>query len=518
MAKTEVKKPEEKNDKEADPLDLDSIKLSKISEKKSSALERWMKYLGFPLGILAFLLIYFMPSPEGLIFAGQRALAVFTLALIWWITEPVPNYVTSLILMALLVLLGIKKEDDVLGALGLSVIWLNITAFILCSVLMKTNLAKRVSLAIIVRFGHKANIALLAFVVLQLFLAPFIPATAARTVITLPIMMVVGAIYGSTIQKPNNFGKNLFLQNLHGIDIFSSGFLTGSSANIIAVAFIMDMTSHRVYYGEWLAGALPIALLAMLFSWFIGPTALFRLKPEEKMPQIKGGIDRMKEELKKMGKMTFQEKQGAAIFLFVLFLWATDKFHMAWFGFEISAVMAAFIGAIIALMPKIGLLKWNEADIPWHLMIFSTGAYAGGLALESTGAARWLVSVIFDTFGIEKGISFWQVYIIVILVSIYTHMVFTSKTMRTLILIPIIIATAQKLGFDPVALALPAAFTLDWVVSLPINAKPNVILYSTGQFSVLDSFKYGIIITTAGAILLIIAGFTYYRLLGIIPY
>jgi di/tricarboxylate transporter len=233
---------------------------------------------------------------------------------------------------------------------------------------------------------------------------------------------------------------------------------------------------------------------------------------------VAGGLDALKTELRGLGSISFDEKKGAIIFCIVLILWMTDRYHMQWFGFEISAVMAALVGAIIALTPQIGVLKWSEAEIPWHLLIFSAGAYAGGLALEGTGAARWLVAILLDAFGIKQGISFWVVYIIIMAVSAYSHVFFTSKTMRTIILIPLIIALAQKLGFDPVALALPAAITMDWVVSLPINSKPNLILYSAGHFSVSDNFLSGMIVTTIGFLLLVVAGFTIYRLLGIVPY
>jgi anion transporter len=420
--------------------------------------------------------------------------------------------------MVMLVFLGVRDEDEVLGALGLSVIWLNIAAFILSSVLIKTELAKRLSLWFVARCGHSARTICFAFLVLQLAIAPFIPASAARTVMTLPIMIMVGAIYGATPQTPNNVGKNLFLLNQQGINMSGAAFLTGSAANIIAVAFIMGMASHRVYYSDWMFGALPVVFVTLVVSWFIGPRFIFPVKPEDLKPKIEGGIEKIREESRKMGKITSLEKRGAAIFAVVLFLWMTDRFHMQWFGFEISPVMAALIGAAIALSPRIGLLKWKEADIPWDVLIFSAGAYAGGLALESTGAARWLVGALLDAFHIKPGINFWVVYIIVMAVSAYTHIVFTSKTMRTLILIPVIIALAQKLGFNPVALALPAAFTIDWVITLPINSKPNVILYSTGQFSVFDSFKYGVVVTTIGLVFLIVAGFTLYRVLGIVPY
>ncbi len=196
----------------------------------------------------------------------------------------------------------------------------------------------------------------------------------------------------------------------------------------------------------------------------------------------------------------------------------TDKFHLGWFGFEVSAVMAAMVGAVLAFFPRLGILKWNEADIPWHLLIFSTGAYAGGTALTDTGAAQWAVGVVFDAVGVKPGVNFWIVFAAVIAVTAYSHIFFTSKTMRTLILIPVSIAIARQLGFDPVALALPAAFTLDWVVALPISAKPNVILYSTGQYSVSDNLIYGLFSVTLGLLLMLAAGFTWYRFLGIIPY
>lgn len=221
--------------------------------------------------------------------------------------------------------------------------------------------------------------------------------------------------------------------------------------------------------------------------------------------------------LDEMGGFTRTEAKSAAVFLGVLFLWATDRYHMGWVGFEISAVMAALIGVIIVFLPKIGLLKWNDADIPWHVMIFSAGAYAGGLALFDSGAARWVVGKAFQIVGIESGLDFWVVYIIIIVFSMYAHVFFTSKTMRSIVMIPIIIAIAQQLGFDPVSLALPAAFTLTWVITLPTNAKPNLILYSTGQFSISDNLKYGLTVATIGVIVMIIAGFTWFRWIGITP-
>lgn len=498
-------------------LDLDKHRLSIIPQKKSTAVERWMKYLGLPAAIIVFSLLYFMKTPEGLTAAGQAIIASFVFALILWVTESIPTHVTSLLLMLMLVFLDGWEMSNVLGVLGLDVIWLNVMAFILSSLLVKTNIAKRIALTLIVKFGHSAKPMLLAFVLLQLALAPLIPATAARTVITLPIMLIVAVIYGSSNEHPNSFGKNLFLQNLLGINIFSSGFMTGSTANLIAISFILNMTGTKVYYTDWMFANLPVVVAAMLISWYIGPKWLFKIKPQASEPVISGGIDTLKKQLAAMGKVTHLEKKGALIFGIVVLLWVTDRFHMGVFGFEIDPVMAAMVGAIITLFPKIGVLKWNEADIPWHLMLFSAGAYAGGLALNDSGAAKWVIQNIFNMIHFDKNVSFIYVYVIVVGIMLFSHLVFTSKTMRTIILIPFIIALAYELGINPLALALPAAFTIDWVIGLPISAKPNVILFTTGQYSVLNNIKYGIVVSFIGLILLTIAGMTWFKFLGITP-
>ncbi|MBU0554260.1 anion permease [Myxococcota bacterium] len=500
---------------QADLLDMSQIKLSDIRPKKRTTTERWLKYLGFPLGIAAFLAIYYMSPIEGLTFAGQVCLGAFALALIWWTTEPIPTHVTSLILIATLVLFHGWGEKEALGVLGMNVIWLNIMAFILSSMLVKTNLARRLSLWLMVAFGKSASRMLFAFLLLQLFLAALIPATAARAVMTLPIMMVVAAIYGSTPDKPGNFGRALFLHNLHGINTGSAAYITGSTANLIAAAFILSMAGEEIFYTDWLFANMPIVALALLASWWGSHKLIFRLKPEERAPQLEGGLARLRAERDKLGPLRADEYRTIAIFALVLFLWMTDKLHTQWFGFQISAVMAAALGAIIALLPRVGVINWNEADIPWHLMIFSCGAYAGGLSLRDSGAARVMVGKVFEGLGITAEFGFWRVYVIIILLNMFSHMVFTSKTMRTLIFIPFVITVAQTLGYPPLALALPAAFTIDWVNTVPINAKPNVILFTTGQYSVIDSLKAGLYITVIGSILYIIAGFTWFRWLGI---
>ena len=198
-----------------------------------------------------------------------------------------------------------------------------------------------------------------------------------------------------------------------------------------------------------------------------------------------------------------------------VFLWVSDRWHVAMWGFPISTSMAAIIAATLCFLPGIGLLSWKETKIPWDLMIFSAGAYAAGLALESSGGAKWLMDSVFVATGI-KTMSFFGAYVFVMLISMFSHFVFTSKTVRTAIVIPIVIALAKSMGFSPIALALPAAFTMTWTITLPPHCKPNLIFYGTGYFNVPQQLVYGIAVCIVGAALLIIAGPTWFAFLGIV--
>jgi di/tricarboxylate transporter len=267
---------------------------------------------------------------------------------------------------------------------------------------------------------------------------------------------------------------------------------------------------------DWVRVGTPLAVMTMFIMWFVGQKVLFRIPVAEQAPQLPGGLGIVEQGYRELGPLSRDEKKAIAIFALVLALWTTDVFHMRWFGVEISAPFAALLGAAIALLPRYGVLAWSEAEIPWHLLIFSAGAYAGGLALDNTGAAAWAVKRLFGGMDLAS-VPFGVAYTIVIAVMMYSHLLTTSKTVRTIIMIPIVITLAKALGWSPISFALPAALCIDWVVGLPISGKPNVVLYSTNLYSVGDNFKYGIVTCTIGVVLLIIFAMTFFPWIGLTP-
>jgi di/tricarboxylate transporter len=175
------------------------------------------------------------------------------------------------------------------------------------------------------------------------------------------------------------------------------------------------------------------------------------------------------------------------------------------------------LGAVIALLPRIGILKWNDVDIPWHLMLFSAGAYTLGAGFKATDLPSISVDAMFDSLGLGADTPFWILYLSLTFAMAFSALIFQSKTMRTMIFIPIAIGVAQRFGFDVISLALPVAFLIEHVYMLPFNSKPAALLYETDQYSLTDTFKFGVTMLVVGWVVNIIMGETWYRYLGITP-
>jgi solute carrier family 13 (sodium-dependent dicarboxylate transporter), member 2/3/5 len=520
-----------------DPLDMHNYRIEKLPKREKSQLEKWLALIGPILAIIAFILFAYIlklpflesinPSelvsesakkafeklgPAVFMRNNEFMLAIFVASIILWMTQAIPNYLTSLMLIITLVLSGVLTEKTAYAQLGHPVMWLNIMSFVLASMLVATGLAKRFALWLLIKFGKNASTIFITFIVINLVLSAFISATTAKAAILLPIFMVIAAIYGARqgISR-NNFGRSIVLQNLLCINLGAGAFVTGSGANLLAAALIGGAIGGNIFFSDWMMAMFPVMLTLMFVGYLLAMKFFFPLKPEERIPQIEGGMERLKEEYDKLGPLSFQEVKSSVIFIAILSLWATDNIH------GVSATAVAFVGAIIALLPKIGIVKWNEVDIPWHLMLFSAGAYTLGAGLDETDLPSISVNAFFNYLGIGNESHFWVLYLFLTAVMTFSALIFQSKTMRAMIFIPIAIGVANRFGFDIISLALPVAFMIEHVYVLPFNSKPAALLYETDHYSLTDTFNYGIVMMIISWILIIIAGETWFRLLGITP-
>ena len=521
---------------EFNPLDMSNYNINKLPKREITGFAMTLRGIGGAFAVLTFVFIYFFSdfaflsdiNPEQL---GAHAknlynevganefrlknvgmLAIFLAAIVLWMTEAIPNYLTSLIIILALVLTKVLPEVDAYHQLGHKVMWLNILSFVLASALVTTGIAKRFALWFVLKFGKNASSVFISFIVINLVLSAFISATTAKAAILLPIFMVIAAVYGARGNNHrNNFGRNIVLQNLLQINMGAGAFVTGSGANLLAASLIGGAIGADIFFADWMKVALPLSVAMMVLGWFVGTKIIFRLKPEERVPQIEGGLDLLKEELAKLGKMSFNEYKSIFIFSSVLLLWVTDSYH------GISATAVAFLGTVVVLLPGVGVVKWNDVQIPWHLLLFSAGAYTLGAGFKATDLPAISVNATFDYFNLSAQTPFWVLYVILTATMLFSALVFQSKTMRTLIFVPIAIGVAQRFGFSVISLALPVAFLIEHVYVLPFNSKPAALLYETDMYSLSDTFKYGFTMMVLAWIINLGLAETWYKYWDITP-
>ena len=99
----------------------------------------------------------------------------------------------------------------------------------------------------------------------------------------------------------------------------------------------------------------------------------------------------------------------------------------------------------------------------------------------------------------------------------YSGLVFQSKTIRTMVFVPIALGVEQRFGFMPMSLALPVSMLIEHCYVLPFNSKPAALLYNTNQYSQTDAFKFGITMMTFSWFLILIFGQTVLKWLNITP-
>lgn len=518
-----------------DVLDMKNYRMEKLPKRDKSKFERILMSIGAPLAILSFLLILFVvkiPYLENIdvaalstnakenfdniglrnfIFSNKAMLAIFVASLILWITEAIPNYLTSLILIIALVLTSVLPEREAYAQLGHKVMWLNIMSFVLASMLVATGVAKRFALWFIIKFGKSASSVILSFLVINVVLSLFISATTAKAAILLPVFMVVAAIYGASNGKQNNVGRNVLLQNLFQNNMGASSFMTGSGANLLAVSLIAGALGTDIFFSQWMIASFPVAMGLMLVAWIIGIKIIFPIKKEDRKPSIPGGMDSLRKDLASMGKVSFNEVKSIIIFVSILILWVTDKWH------GISPTAVAFVGAIVALMPRIGIVKWNDVDIPWHLLLFSAGAYTLGAGFKVTDLPSISVNAAFDAMGFGANTPFWVLYAVLTFAMVFSALFMQSKTMRSMIFIPIAIGVAMRFDYPIMSLAFPVALLIEHVYTLPFNSKPALLLYSTNHYSMSDGFKFGFTMQVIAWITSLVMAMTYFKWLGITP-
>ncbi|MEO0895690.1 MAG: DASS family sodium-coupled anion symporter [Bacteroidota bacterium] len=478
-----------------------------------NAQEYWSigKIFGLVSGPVLFFLTLFAFHPEGL---GEQANAVLACTLwigIWWITEPIPIAVTSLLPIILFPLSGGLPLSDTTASFGHKYVFLYIGGFILAIAIERWNLHKRIALTVINLIGTNIQGIILGFMVATAFLSMWISNTAT-SVMMLPIGMAIVAQLRDnpeTIEDENQtFGKALMLAIAYSASIGGMATLIGTPPNLVLAGVVKDLYDIEITFSSWIMFGLPISMVLLLFCWRYLTSFAFRFKQKS----FPGGQAEIRRQLTALGRISYEEKLVLLVFTLTAVAWISRSFLLKPILPAIDDTIIGIIaGVSLFLIPaardkKRALVTWEEAvKLPWGILLLFGGGLALAQGFKVSGLAVWIGSQM----SLMEGFSL--ILLLLILVAAVNFLTeITSNLATTAMILPILAPLALGMNIHPYILLVGATVAASCAFMLPVATPPNAVVFGSGYLKISDMARVGILMNVVSIFLL--TAITYYVL------
>jgi sodium-dependent dicarboxylate transporter 2/3/5 len=382
---------------------------------------------------------------------------------IWWVFEPVPIPVTSLLPLSLLPLLGVLTPAEVGQAYGSPLILLLLGGFILSRAMEHSGAHRRIALNMVRLFGsHSDRRLVFGFMAAAACLSMWISNTAT-TLMLLPVAMAV-------LEKAE--GDRLAIPLLLGVAYAASvgGIATpiGTPPNLIFMQVFEETTGNTVSFLQWMTLGLPVVvvLVPLIGLWLT---------------------------------------RGMAVFAITAAAWITRTEPFGgwtqWLGLpganDASVAMLAVVLMFVIPNGNGGrLLTWERAvTIPWGVLIL----FSGGICLAKAFVASGLSELMGEWLASLNHLPLWAlVGMICLVVTFLTET--TSNTASTTLLMPVLAAAGLAAGIKPEVLMVPAAMTASCAFMLPVATAPNSVIYGSGRITVYRMAREGFVLNLLGVL------------------
>lgn len=434
----------------------------------------------FVAWIAFFLILWVIPTPEGLSDAGKATLAVMVWACIMWVTEAIPVGISGMLIPMLLVMTGaIDKFPKAANGFTTPVVFLCLAAFIFAAVMQAAGLDRRIALGLLHKLKVKTvNGVIWAMFAANMLLSLIIPAANARAATLLPVVNGITEMFGDTPEERAG-KKAIVIQTLvYGSMISGMCIMTAHLPNLVLVGLFETELGLHLSYIDWFKLQWPYLGMFVLTQWWV--QRYFKTHGVK----VHGGYEAVQKQYAEQPKTTQAEWLILAAFGMIALLWVTESWH------GIKSHNAALMGLAVLFMPGLFGFKWKELQdrTIWGTFLLLAGALSMSSAMGSTGLAQWLSDIIHP---LAVGHPWWMALLILMVGTHVIRLGMLSNVAAITMLAPILLALAPKLGLHPVAFTMLVSDTDTFAYILPTQITAAVIAYSSGTFSMADYAKVG---------------------------
>ena len=285
--------------------------------------------------------------------------------------------------------------------------------------------------------------------------------------------------------------------------------LIGTPPNLVLAGVVEETFGYEITFSTWFKFGFPISLILLFLCWKYLTGIAFKFEQKS----FPGGQKEIRNQLQKLGQITYEEKLVASIFAMTAIAWVTRDFILKLIIPVIDDTIIVMISAIIIfLLPnkkgKRRLINWEEASkLPWGILLLFGGGMALASGFKESGLALWIGTQMTLLDGINL---FLLVFTLIASVNFLTEI--TSNLATTAMLLPILYPMAMTIDVHPFILMVSAAVAASCAFMLPVATPPNAVVFGSGYLRIPDMVRIGVWMNILSIILLSV--FVYY----ILPY
>ncbi|MGV2916482.1 SLC13 family permease [Streptomyces alfalfae] len=439
----------------------------------------------------------------GLGIDARLTLAVFALATCAWIGTPIDDTYIALGAGLALTATGVISSDTLFGTLGDETVWLLICAFVLAAAVARSGLAGRAAAFLV--SGARSVRQLTHLTTAALVVTAFaVPATSGRAALALPVFLALAKV----LADRRRLVVMLALLFPTVILLSAVATLIGAGAHLITVSVLWEATGDRIGFTQWLLLGLPLAVASSHLA--AEAVLLTTTRRADRRGPVRITVEQLQAHSERpvSGPWEPAETRCALLLATVVALWCGEPLH------RVPPAVVALIGAVVAASPALGTVRLKDAlkTVPWALLLFMAATMAMGVALADSGAATWLVG------GLPLDVPPWLFLAVVVCVSTAAHLVLQSRSARSSVLVPLVVAAAAGAGVNPVAAALASTAAAGFCHTLPASAKPVTLfadIPGTPTYTPRDLLRLSAVLAPLTAALVLLFAVTLWPLLGV---
>ncbi len=419
--------------------------------------------------------------------AEEIALGILFVAAILWVSELVPLFVTSLIILLLeLVWLmpsiletgGSVTSRDFMSPFFSNIILLFMGGFVLSILLHRYGIDLRIARVITSKTkGDPAKLlvgVMLVSAVLSMWMSNT-ATTAMMFAIMLPLIQQIPA--------ENRFAKALALAIPFACNLGGMGTPIGSPPNAIALGHLSKV-GIEISFATWMMLTLPFLLLLLAVLWQI----LSRLYP--------AGDFRFKITEQRQTPMQRKDWLVVVIFLVTCITWLTTKYHGLATGTVSLILLIIVFGSRILTQEDFRGMSWDVLFMIGGGLALGVGLKASGLTNEIVGwlPAKASFTTLLLTFAIIAGLM----------------TTFMSNSATANLIVPIAVSLGGEIG----VIAMGITIMCSSAMALPVSTPPNAIAFGSGLLKSRDMILVGGMVSLVALLLVGVLGKPYWALFG----